>query len=453
MKQFLMALAGLILITACGSQAKQTDVQKGVTLTANQDLTCKGAAFQGNEWYSKGKVWSEVDFVNFSQPTQVERSGINYCRNESGQVVTLTVTDPKSGKSKSFETSADHFYFEITDAGKIVGDGITEVKVEVLGRFDVEVTTTSRNELYIKSGTVDGKEIIFTKGRVFNSTSGVILSSLSPGVIKLLVCFNEAGTETCNNVVIGGKMDPKNSVYLKVVQTNFDPYLIVNYETENKEQSLVAELMADGSFSSIPTSTVNLIVWEGGTIICTDDCPVDPDMNTVDGLYGSHARGYNIVHTGASWADISDWGQSLFSFWCRMQVAGSCGYTPSLINDSSRNAGTWASTNLPGTFGDSADDRQFRRNVTITDGKKYNIKYCVRTASGAPLYMDVVSTNNAGDQLQVSIFDLVMSANTLYCDSFTFEATATGSFYLSGHIGTVSAGDIRFDDFSLTEVP
>lgn len=451
MKRFLLALAGLILITACGSQAKQTDVQKGSTLSATQELSCKGAAFQGNEWYVKGAVWSEVDFVNFTQPTKVERSGMNYCRNETGQAVTLTVKEIDGEKTRSFVTTEDHFYFEITSAGKIVGDGITEVKSITLGKFDVEVTTPSRNELYIKYGSVDGKEIIFTKGRVFNSTSSVILSSLTPGIIKLIVCFNEAGTETCNNVASGGKMDPQNSVNLKTVQTNFDPHKILNYVEENKEEALITELMADGSFSSVSPTTINLIVWEG-TTICMD-CPIDPDLNVVDGLYGTHARGFNIVHTGAVWTDISDWGQSLFSFWCRMQVAGSCGYTPSLINDSARSAGTWASTNLPGTFGDSADDRQFRRSVTITDGKRYNIKYCVRTASGAPMYMDLVSTNNAGDQLQVSIYDLVMSANTLYCDSFTFEATSTGSFYLSGHIGSVSAGDIRFDDFSLTEVP
>lgn len=453
MKQFLLAIAGLILITACGSQAKITEVQKGVTLSADQDLSCKGSAFQGNEWYAKGSVWSEVEFVSFTKATKVERSGMNYCRNDSGQAVTLTVKEIGGEKTRSFTTSADHFYFEITDAGKVVGEGIVPVEVFTLGTFDVSITTSTRNEMFVLVATLDGKEILMPGGRVFNSTQGLTLENLTPGVLRLVICHNVVDTTTCNNIVVDGKMDSQNGIYLKVVQTTNNPFLIVNYDVLNKEQALVVELMADGSFSSISQSTTQLIIWENTVTICVTNCTTTDDYNIVDGLYGTHARGYRIVHTGASWADISDWGQSQFSFWCRMQAGGSCGFSPSLVNDSSRNAGTWADANLPGTFGDSSDDRQFRRTISITTGKKYNIKYCVKDASGGPMYFDIVSTNNSGNQLQVSIYDLVMSANSLYCDSFTFEATATGSFYLAGHIGSISAGNIRFDDFSVTEVP
>lgn len=451
MKKLIMSALtmGMLVLMACGTTAQVTDVEKGVTISADQSLTCKGSAFQGNEWYSKGEVWNEVDFVNLAKPTKVERSGMNYCRNNSGQTVTLTVTDDKSGQTKSFATSETHFYFEVDSNGKIVGiDGVTPVGPG----FDIAVTTTSKNELYVKSATLDGKEITINGSTAFSSVSGLTLPSVLPGVVELLVCFNVTDMTTCHNVVLGGKMDPQNSVYLKVKQKSFAPYLIVSYVEVNKEESLVAELMIDGSFAS--PAKITPIIWDVSTV--EPECPgCKPivDLNVVDGLYGSHAKGLNIVATGAVWIDIGDWGQSQFSLWCRMQVGGNCGYSLASVNDTSRSAGSWEQVLLPGIFGDSPDDRQARRTVTITDGKKYSIKYCIKTAAGGSMYYDVVSTNNTGDQLQVSIYDLLLSANTLYCDSFTFEATATGSFYLAGHIGSISAGDLRFDDFSLTEVP
>lgn len=443
MKQFLMALAGLILITACGSQAKQTEVQKGVTLSANQDLTCKGAAFQGNEWYSKGAVWSEVDFVNFTQPINVERSGVNYCRNETGQVVTLTVKDPKSGATKSFETSADHFYFEITDAGKIVGDGITEVKVEVLGKFDVEVTTTSRNELYIKYASDDDKEILFTKGRVFNSTSGVTLAGLAPGVIKILVCFNEAGTETCNNVVVGGKMDPQNRIYLKTVQTNFDPFKLMNYVEENKEQSLVAELMADGSFSApVKVQEVDFGTTSNPTTTPTQACA---GIQTT----GACANGNGVQHLGYT-SDVASWNQSA-EYIFRMSGTPE---SVTLVNDSTRATGTVARVDLSGQVSSNPDQihyRQLRAPINaLTIGQRYEIDYCLWSSSGGFMGVELHQSSGTPGQpwpnggIYVTV---TLPPSTWVCDGWSFLATLnTQQFYnlhIAGLSGTLLADDLR----------
>jgi|GEM_PF-3627424 len=449
MKKTILALIGPMLFTltlfaACGEQAKITDVQNGVTLSSSKPVPCKGAALNGNDWYENGEVWTKVGFITLSKPTKVERSGMNYCRNLDGTPVTLTIEENKTGKARSFTTSAKYFYFEIYSTAKIVGEGIKEIGVDKLSLFDVAVTTTSRNEMFVKAAYIGDKEISLIGGKVFNSTTGLTLSSLPPGVVKLLVCFNEAGTDTCNDVVQGGKMDPQNGIYLKAVKANFAPYKVISYvEDPNKEQNLVAELMSDGSFSA--PGEVHDVDF---TIVDTKK-PITPTTPTCTGIQvtGACAIGNSIQHVGYT-GDIANWGQANENVFRMTGTAEAV----SLIADSTRKAGTVVHVDLNGQVSNNPDNvyyRQLRTTVNALNiGQRYEADYCVWSSSGGLMGVELHQSSGSpgqpwpNDGIYVTV---VLPPSTWVCDGWTFVALLNTQQYYNLHIANLS-GTLLADD-------